>query len=353
MQKNKLLNTFLELVKIDSPSGEENEIRNYISMRLSNLSIPSIVDTAGNLLARVPGEGDPILICAHMDTVEPGRGVKPIVESGVIKSDGTTILGADNKIAIAAILECMEEIKNESRKNLELLFTVREETDGGINEFDCSVLNSKIGLIADRSSQIGSIVLSSPWINNLEITIIGRAAHAGMPEKGINALMILSKTLNDLTLGRINENTTFNIGLISGGEAMNSVPEKIKLIGEVRSFSKENLDSQTEKVSELFKDKANRLGGKAIINIEKYCDGYVYDKNDLAISQVSRVFSKMEIETVFEKSFGGSDANTLISNGIMAVNIGDGGEDPHTLKESVTLENLEKIKDVFVNYIKL
>ncbi|MBI4157697.1 M20/M25/M40 family metallo-hydrolase, partial [Candidatus Woesebacteria bacterium] len=249
---SKLTQTFIDLVRIDSPSGYEARARDFVVQRLAGLGIKSKIDKAGNVFAKVEGEGEPVIVCAHLDTVEPGRGIKPVVSGGFIKSSGETILGADDKVAVAAIICALEEAKEQGIKTkpLELIFTVREETDGGINEFDFGQLKAKYGVIADKASPIGTVVMSSPWIENLNIEIIGKTAHAGVPEKGINALTLTSEAISKLKWGRLDEKTTANIGLISGGSAMNSIPEKISLIGEVRSFSKDSLEENIKKIKD-------------------------------------------------------------------------------------------------------
>jgi len=266
--KNDLVELFLTLVKIDSPSGNETEVCKFIASYLEKMGIKSKTDKVGNLFACVSGKGEPVILGAHMDTVEPGCGIKPKIEKGIIKSDGTTILGADNKIAIACILAAITKVPKENRKSLELVFSVREETNSGINEFDFSLLRGKVGLVADRASFVGVIVLSSPWIENLTVDVIGKSTHAGSPEKGINALSLASEAISKLTWGRISSKTTANIGTIKGGSAMNTIPEKIELVGEVRSFSESQLVKQVKKIRSVFTKTVEGNGGKLIFVTE-------------------------------------------------------------------------------------
>ena len=188
MNRN-LIDTFLDLVSIDSPSTYEKDVIGYVLVRLKDMGMTVSIDEVGNIFAFSDRSGNPVLLCAHLDTVEPGRGVRPKISNGHIKSDGRTILGADNKAAVAAILLACEETPVIRRKNLEIIFSVREETSGGINEFDTTLIKSKTGLVADSGEPIGSIVLASPWIEDFEAGFFGREAHTSVPGEGINALI--------------------------------------------------------------------------------------------------------------------------------------------------------------------
>lgn len=350
MATDTLIRFFFDLVCIDSPSCEEENVRNYIKSKLAELEIENKIDRAGNLFAFVKGSGEPVLLSAHMDTVEPGRVIKPFIKNGVIKSDGRTILGADNKVSIAAILAALNEVK-EKRRSLELVFSVREETDGGINEFDFSKIKSKRGVVADRASPIGTIVISSPWIENLNISLIGKAAHSGMPEMGVNALSATARALSKLTWGRVDKVTTSNIGLINGGSAMNTVPEKVELVGEVRSFSFDSLTKQLKKVEKVFNVVKKETGVRINLKPQRYCSGYVYKEDERAVEEIKKALGKVRAKPQFVQSFGGSDANTFIANGINVVNIGDGSKNPHSTKEEISIANLIKLKNFFVSYI--
>jgi len=349
---DEIIDTFIELVKIDSPSGHEEKVRNYLADRLSKMGLHPSVDKAGNMLLKIHGEGEPVLLSAHMDTVEPGCGIKPKRVDGIIKSDGTTILGADNKVAVAAILQVLTNLPKKHRP-IEVVFSVREETDSGIDSFDFSKLRSKIGIAADRGSEIGSVVMSSPWIENLEIEVIGKIAHSGLPEDGINALTIASNAITDLKWGRVDEKTTANIGLIEGGTAMNSVPSRVTLTGEVRSFSKKLMDKQILKIEKTFKRIAKKHGGKVHFKREKYCAGYNLKPSNPALKQFAKSCKEYDIKVKYEKSFGGSDANSFIAHGIIVTNVGEGSKDPHTLKESVSVENLVKITKLLSTYVSM
>ena len=351
MKFNSVTDTFLELVKIDSLSGDESRVADYLIRRLAKIGLNFSPDTAGNLFCTSPGIGNPVLISAHMDTVEPGRGIKPMIKNGVIYSDGTTILGADNKAALAAIITTLETVDSKRRKSLEIIFSVREETNSGIKEFDFSRLKSSRGLIADRSAPIGEIVLAAPWIYNLAIRITGKSVHAGRPRHGINALTCTAEAISTCHWGQYDSQTTTNIGLISGGTAMNTVPEIINLTGEIRSFSQKSLDQVNEEIFKNFTNTSRRHKTKLNYDKNLYCPGYVHPKNDPSVTIVRNIMEKLGIKVSYEKVYGASDANSLNQAGIRVVTISDGCENAHTLHESVSVKNLEILEKIFTSYI--
>jgi tripeptide aminopeptidase len=352
MTDSPLITNFFDLVRIDSPSGEESRVSAFLQQRLARMHFRTEIDQAGNLLAANSRPGIPVLINAHMDTVEPGRGINPQLKDNSIVSDGTTILGADNKAALAAIITALEELGPEKIRSLEIVFSVREETTGGISEFDFTKLKSRTGIVADRASRVGSIVLAAPWIRNLNIQIIGKGAHASLPETAVNAINIAALALTKTKWGRIDKETTSNIGLISGGTAMNAIPGNVTLVGEIRSFSEGKLNQVNEHVKSVFADVCTKFSGQLVFDSRIYCPGYKYRKQNSAIREIVRIFRSLGIEESYEIAFGASDANTISAKGITLVAVGDGCTDPHTTSESITISNLESLKQVFLNYIQ-
>lgn len=351
MTQAQITQTFIDLVKIDSPSGHEAKLAVYLQKRLTKLGLKFTTDKGGNLLAQVAGPDQPVIVCAHMDTVEPGKGIKPIVQSGMITSDGSTILGADNKAAIAAIICALESVPADRIRALEVIFTTREETEGGINQFDFSKLKSQSGLIADRAAEIGSIVLSSPWITNLDFEIIGQPVHASKPEEGINALTVAVQALSQTSWGRVDPGTTTNIGLISGGSAMNTVPGHIELTGEIRSFSAVSLKKTQSDIQAVFTKIAAANQAQLIFSATPYCLGYIHHQSDSAVLEISQLFKQLGITPYYEVVFGASDANTFAAHGIQVVTVSDGARDPHTTTESISVASLVQLTKLFTAYI--
>lgn len=337
MSDKNLIQTFCDLVKISSPSGQESEVAKFISFELNKQGITSERDAGGNLFARVPGMGDPVLLCAHMDTVEPGKNIQPKIRDGYITSSGDTILGADNKAWVAAILEALRVTPKGQRRSLELLFTTREETDGGVKEFDCQRLSAKTGLIADRAAPVGTIVLSSPWVTDVVFEFRGTAAHAAVPEKGDNALTKSLSTLSTIPVGRVDPDTTINIGTITGGTGTNTVPDLVVARGEVRSFSRQSHDTWLTKISPT--------------SSHLYCPGYTHAKADTFVQEVVSLHKQLGIAVGLVTALGASDANFLNSQGIKVINIGYGAENTHTTSERISVSSLTDLTSLLVKYI--
>jgi tripeptide aminopeptidase len=232
INRDRLLDTFLTLVQIDSPSGEEDAIARHLADRLTALGLTVHCDNAGNLIARTDGVGQPILLNAHMDTVGQDRGIRPVVEDGIVRTDGTTILGGDDKSGVAIILEVLQTLQERSLPHppLEIALTVSEEIGlVGSKALDMSQFRSRQALVLDSGGPIGSAVVSAPAQEGLRAVIHGKAAHAGVnPEEGVNAIVVASEAITHMPLGRIDGETTANVGLINGGTATNIVPDRVR-----------------------------------------------------------------------------------------------------------------------------
>ena len=339
---------FMDIVRIDSPSGFEQAISNYITSFLSRLKISSIVDNDGNMYAFIPGTGTPVVLSSHLDTVEPGRGIRPQIDKGVIKSDGTTILGADNKAAVAAILRVIEDIvtNNKPHMPIEMVFSVREETDAGIKTFDFSQLQSKIGYCFDSSGPIGNLVTEASYIIEFEINVTGKAAHGGIePEKGINALTAVSRAISKLEWGRLEEGRlTANIGLIKGGDAVNTVPAHVSMRGDVRSIEEELVNTYLSKIEATFQAESAAVSASAEVVKHPYCNGYQYYVGDPLVKTAVQALTEIGVEPNFIRSNGGADANEFVKNGIAMINFGYGATDIHTTAEAMQITDLESLE---------
>ncbi len=343
---------FIKLASIASPSGNETEIGSFLIRELMSCGLDCVVDNEGNILSKSIGRGQPHLISAHLDTVQGLTHVKPVKAGDTIKSSGNTILGADNKAAIAAIISALNKVEITKRKNLEVIFSVREETDGGVSKIDLSVLKSKKGLSADSGKPIGTIISDTPFMEGFRIKVMGKSSHSSEPENGINALSLASVGISNFKWGKIDEFSTANIGLIEGGSAVNTTPGQIILIGEIRSYVKENLDKIKQAIETSFKTAAKVFKGKVFFEYSYYCDGYSYDETKNSYKEISKIYKKLKIKQEFIRDFGGSDANFFYSNGIKVVDIGDGVTNPHTNQESIKIKDLHTLTDIFANYIQ-
>lgn len=366
INRERITNEFLKYVQIDSPTKEEGNFAKFISEELEKLGLEVYIDGAGekvgsdtgNVIAKLKGNKNvqPILFSCHMDTVSPGKGIKPIIKDDVIYSDGTTILGGDDKAGIAAILEAIKVIKenNIDHGPIEIVFSIFEE--GGLfgaKNLEYDKISSKIGFVLDSGGEIGEIVIKGPAQDKITVKVIGRPAHAGVaPEEGISAIQVAAAAITSMNLLRIDEETTANIGVISGGEVTNIVCPEVVISAEARSLSSEKLDKQTAHMVECFEKAAENFGAKAEIKVERMYGPFVVAENDEVVKLVEKACANMSIKTSLKATGGGSDTNVLNGNGIKAVNLAIGERKPHTLEEHLKIEDLVKAANMVLEIIK-
>ena len=374
VNRNRLAETFKFLVQIDSVSKEEGAISDEIKNILDTMGAKTFIDSAGNkiggntgnLIAKFKGntQAPPLLINAHMDTVEPGKGVAAVLENGVFTSDGTTILGADDKSAIAIILETIKVIKENdlSYGPIEIVLTVCEEIGLlGARNLDLDLITAKFGYALDATDTEG-IVTRAPSANRLEFIIHGKDAHAGAaPEKGINAILLASKAIAKLELGRIDNETTCNIGIIEGGLATNIVPNLVTVKGEVRSHDEEKLNKITNEIVLSFKGVVENYKGMTFDDglprlestIEKdFSRTYVPDDHPV-VTLARRAAENLGRKMITKTSGGGADANIFFEKGIVTGVLGTGMRDMHTVRESVRLDDMVRTAELLLEIIRL
>jgi len=349
INKERLISTFMELASISSPSWKEHEVLDYITDRFTSLGIPykkHVCSGSFNLLATARGtsEKKPILLSAHTDTVVPCDSVKPVISGNRIMSDGTSILGSDDKAAIAMFIEALE-IARETRLPhgpVEILLSCAEELGLlGIKNFDMGVIKSKRAFVFDSGGRVGKIVIKAPYHSSMEITIKGKAAHAGMePEKGISAISVLAAIIAALPNGRIDDVTTMNVGIISGGRATNIVAEEAFCKLEVRSIDKKKMLMVEKKIRETISDITKESGARAVIHRELEYPGFsISEESDIA-KFTCKALTNIGIRPEFEISGGGSDTNILNRAGIRAINLSCGMQKVHTTGEFITIKDL-------------
>jgi tripeptide aminopeptidase len=358
IREDRLVQTFLDLVKIDSPSGNETRISKEIIKRLQILGGSVETDSYGNIIAKFPGTGEPLLVNSHLDTVEPGRGIKPVIHNGKITSDGTTILGGDAKAGVAEILEALTSLKEEKQKHLPLdvVFTLDEEIGlkGAIN-LDYTKLSAKHGVTFDCEGGVESIINSAPGYNRVDVTITGRGAHAGFePEKGISAIKIAAEIIAKLEVGRIDDETTANIGMIEGGSARNAVPEKVHFRAEIRSRDLKKLETHSLHFEETFKDVIQKYPEAHIsLKIERDFNPYHFEENHQVIELVKKVLHEMKLSPKLTATGGGADVNIFHEHGIEAVCVGIGDYEPHTVREYVLIPEMVKAAEFCEKLIRI
>jgi tripeptide aminopeptidase len=357
IDKELLVKQFMEFVQIDSPSLSEAPFVSALAEELKKLGLTAENDRtgkngAGNLLAVLPGTSRnlrPILLSMHTDTVEPGRSIRPRVEGNRIHSDGTTILGADNKASIAATLEVIRrlQISRLHHGDVELLFTWGEERGHlGAKAFAPSRLRSRIGFVPDGGGPLGTIIHRAPYYDSIRAAFIGKAAHAGIsPEKGISAIVMVSQAVSRMKLGRINEETTANLGKISGGSGRNTVPERVEIEGEARSLVREQLEDQIRHLRAAMEGAARQAGGKVEVQVKREYDGFSVGKDEAPVKIALAACRAAGLNPAITSTNGGSDANEFNPRGIQTVVLGMGGTGYHSTQESITVEELAKLAE--------
>lgn len=364
---NRLINEFIELVQIDSETKHEEKIAPILMEKLSELGFEVEQDDAhtrnghgaGNIIATLKGTVDvePIYFTVHMDTVVPGRNIQPIIkEDGYIYSDGTTILGADDKAGMAALFEMARRLKEEKvdHPTIQFIITAGEESGlVGAKELDRSKIIAKYGFAVDSDGEVGGIVTGAPYQAKLNVKIVGKTAHAGVaPEKGISAITLASKAISNMKLGRIDEETTANIGRFEGGQATNIVCDEVTIFAEARSINEEKLNKQTTHMKETFEKIAEDLGGRAEVDVQLMYPGFTVTEDDQVVQVAIEAVKKIGRTPLLGISGGGSDANIIASFGIPTVNLSVGYEEIHTTNERMPIKELEKLADLLMEVVK-
>ena len=356
INRRKLLRTFRELAALYGPSKRERDVADYILNRLDGLwplsedgAGDALGGDAGNILLKISGRGEPVLLSAHMDTVEPCVGVKPRIKNGYVYSKGDTILGADDRAAVAVLLELAEIAAGlNERRSLEILFTVAEEVGlQGAKHADYGPIASKTAFVLDASEPPGYAVNAAPGSDLVKATFRGRAAHAGIePEKGINAIQMAASAVAAMKLGRIDHETTANIGLISGGRASNIVSDEAQIAGDARSHDASTLAAPVAHVPPVAKKAAADFGGDVDMTWEKAYASYHLAEDTVPVMLFSRAARAVGLEPKLVAGGGGSDANVFNERGIAAVVLGCGMEKPHTTDERIAVASLYKLAEL-------
>lgn len=366
INRERIVNEFLKYVQIDSPTKQEGNFAKFISEELKRIGLEVHIDDAGekvgsntgNVIAKLKGTTDaaPILFSCHMDTVSPGESIKPVIKDDVIYSDGTTILGGDNKAGIAAVVEALRAIKENHVEHgpIEVVFSIYEE--GGLfgaKNLDYSKIESKMGFVLDSGGDPGQIVIKGPAQDKINAKIIGKPAHAGVaPEEGISAIQVAAAAITRMNLLRIDEETTANIGVIQGGKVTNIVCPEVEIKAEARSLDNEKLDRQTAHMVECLKKAAEEFGAQVEIETERMYKAFVIDENDKIVHIVKKACQRLGLKAFTDSTGGGSDTNILNSHGIKAVNLGIGERKPHTLEEHLRIEDLVNTAKLILEIIQ-
>ncbi len=366
MNKERITEEFIEMVKISSLSKKEAVFAAFLTKKLEAMGFDIYVDNAGeqcggntgNIIAKIKGTvaAAPLLFCAHMDTVVPGENINPQIRDEIIYSDGSTILGADDKAGIAAILEAVRYIKenNIPHGDLELVFTISEE--GGLfgaKYLDYSKLSAKKAFILDSSGEVGDVIVQGPAQMRLFATIHGKAAHAGVaPELGINAIQVAARAIDKMKLLRIDPETTANIGTINGGTATNIVCDSVDIKLEARSLVKEKAEAQIKHMIECIEAACKEYETTSSIVAEFNYPPFKVDLDSEIIQTVDAAIKSIGMTPSYKSTGGGSDTNIFSEKGLSAVNLAIGMNNVHTTNENIAIESLVKSSELVAAIIK-
>jgi tripeptide aminopeptidase len=358
---DELVALFTELAALPSPPGEEREVADRVTKYLRDLGLDVSEDdagtrigsTAGNLYARVEPTADggtPLFFCAHLDTVPPEGPIEPVLDDGVVRNAAGTILGADNKAAVAVMLAAARRLLSESRPHsgVELVFTPKEEVGLiGAAAFDHRQLLARVGYVYDEAAPIGEVILGAPFSHALEVRFHGRAAHAGMyPEEGRSAIAAAAKAISDFKLGRVDEDSTANVGIISGGTAANIVPEWCSFVAEARSHDPQTLADLVREMLEAATFAAGLEDCQVETEVRKTYSGYRFKRDDFVVRLARTALERSGYEPSLKLSGGGADANVFNERGLQCANLANGMAEIHTPDEHIAVADLERMVEV-------
>ena len=356
-----VLTLFTELAALPSPPGGEREVADRVISYLRDLGLEvdedgagaKVGSTMGNLLCRLEATADggtPLFLCAHLDTVPPEGPIEPVVDDGFVRNAAGTILGADNKAAVAVMLEAVRALLSEQRPRagIELLFTPKEEVGLlGAAAFDHQRLHARVGYVYDQAAPIGEVILGAPSAHAMQVRFHGRAAHSGMyPEEGRSAIAAAARAITDFRLGRVDEHTTANVGVIEGGTAGNIVPEWCTFLAEARSHDEGKLADLVQEMLEAVTFAAELGDCEVETEVKKHYGGYRFKQDDVPVRLACEALKRSGYEPELGLSGGAADANVFNERGLACVNLANGMTDIHTADERIAVADLGSMVDV-------
>ncbi len=357
---SEVLDLFLELAAIASPSGEERPVADRVLGYLRDCGLdpdedatgPDVGSTMGNLYVALEPTtaGEPLFFCAHLDTVPPVEPVEPVVEDGIVRNRNEAILGGDNKAAVAAMLDATRRVLAEGRPHagIELVFTSKEEVGLiGAYAFDHNRLRARSGYVYDQAAAIGGVILGAPSAQLLEVSFHGRAAHAGMfPEEGRSAIAAAARAISEMPLGRIDEETTANVGTITGGTATNVVPDLCSFVAEARSHDERKLAEQVQAMQDALTFAAGVSDCEVETKMRRTYTAYRFSRDDLAIRLAAEALDRCGFEVLYGLSGGAADSNVFNERGLQCVNLANGMSEIHTPDEYIAVADVEAMVEV-------
>lgn len=352
----RMINQFMEMVQIPSESSNEANFINYLEKEYQKLGAETLQDSYGNLIAKLPAKGcedkDPILLSCHADTVKPGVGIEPILKDGIIRSKGDTILGADDKAGIAEMLEALRIA--EVHPPVEIAIS-REEEIGlfGVKNLDYSKISAKKGFLLDNDT-LNTIIIGGPSYYAIDVIVKGKSAHAGMePEKGINAIVAASKAIAALNLGRLDHETTANVGIIEGGIVRNGVPDKAEFKAECRSLNHDKAEKLAKEMQAIIKGEVEAFGAEVEIIENNLCKAVDIPESSFTVELSKKALKSVGIDAKATFMTGFTDASIYNNMGIEMAVVGIGARNEHALDEHIYVEDMEKALKMIVEILRL
>ncbi|MBE3575958.1 MAG: M20/M25/M40 family metallo-hydrolase [Firmicutes bacterium] len=355
--------TLHDLLTLNSPSQRERPVADYVARRLRQLGLEVHEDeagqrwqgNAGNVIGVTDGWSLPpgkeerdsprLLLCAHMDTVQPTEGIQVLRQGDRVRAQNSPILGADDKAGITAILEALAWLRASQRPcpPLAVAFTIAEEVGlWGAQALDTAALRCQMGFVLDSGSPPGTFVVQAPAEDDLRIRVQGRSAHAGVePEKGINAIAAAAKAIGALPWGRLDSETTANVGIIHGGTAVNIVPDRVEIRAEARSLDEGKLQTHVKKMQQVFQEEVQRNGARVEIQVSRLYPAFRLTEQDRPVQLAKKAAAAVGLEAQLQSRGGGSDANIFNGRGVPTVNVGLGVQGEHTQEETLSLQDLQ------------
>jgi tripeptide aminopeptidase len=355
MDTTRMVGQFMEMVQVDSESGDEAQFMTWLQPRLEALGAKAELDSYGNLIAKLPAKrstAEPILLSCHGDTVRPGKGIKPVLKDGVIRSSGDTILGADDKAGIAEMMETLRVAP--VRPPIEIAISRQEEVGLlGVKNLDYSMLTAKRGFLLDNDT-LDTIITGGPSYFALDVTVTGKSAHAGMePEKGINAIQAASRAISALELGRLDHETTANVGIIQGGMIRNGVPETCTFAAECRSLTHDKGQAVADKMVAVIRAEVEKAGAKVTVHVNNLCNASLIADDAWAVKIAQQALAKLEIAAKPAVMCGFTDASIYNNHSIEMGVVGIGARQEHATDEHIYVEDMERAVAMMVEILRL
>ncbi len=352
----RMIKQFMEMVQIDSESGNEATFIQYLKGEFEKLDGIATVDSYGNLVAKFPAKNstriEPILLSCHADTVKPGTGIEPVLEDGIIRSRGETILGADDKAGIAEMLEALRTA--DVRPPVEVAISRQEEVGlFGVKNLDYSLLSAKKGFLLDNDT-LDTIVIGGPSYFAIDVTVTGKAAHAGMePEKGINAIHAASKAISSLKLGRLDHETTANVGVINGGMIRNGVPDICTFLAECRSLNHGKAQDLADNMVAAIRKQVVEFGATVDIKVDNLCKAVDIPENSETVEVAKRALKKAGVNATTTFITGFTDASIYNNHGIEMAVVGIGAREEHATSEHIHVADMEKALIMIIETLRI